>query len=182
MAIEKQVLAFKRLNLADLCFARAGGLAQHIIETQPDPLEWLYSPMIAGMVVTYMKPFVQADGLGVLPSSFSQFTDLVLGETHKLLAEARHKLYAHQDVMTASSFVTQDGTTPFEMSIRFDGTNRYALSPGAIEIGPASLPDIVRLCAHQQLEIKKAINAAWKALTGGKNYPPGTYRVGVDFP
>ena len=178
----EQLLAFKRLNLADLCFARAGGLSQHIIETQPDRLGLLYSPMIAGVVVTYMKPFVRADGLGILPQAFSKFTDFVLGETHKHLEEARHNLYAHQDVQNASGFVTEDGSTPFEMWIRFDGTNRYALRPSVIEIGQDTLHDIVRLCAHQQSEVNKAIIAAWPALTGGKTYPPGQYQVGVNFP
>lgn len=179
---DKQVLAFKRLNIADLCFARAGALAQHIIDTKPDPLDFLYSPMIAGVAVTYMKPFVSALGLGSLPPSFCQFIDLVLGEAHRTLMDARRKLYAHQDVQSSSSFVTEDGSTPFEMWIEFDGTNRYALRPAVIEIGQDILPDVVRLCAHQRIEVNKGIKAAWPCLTSGKSYSSGSYEVGVDFP
>ncbi len=182
MVEDKKLLAFKRLNLADLCFKRAEALAQHVIDTHTDPLGLLYSPMMSGIVVTYMRPFVQADGLGLLPVIFSEFSDVVLRFVHEHLKEARHKLYAHQDIKSASDFITDDGSTPFDMWITFDGTKCVAFRPGVIEIAQKTLPDIVRLCQHQKALVKQTINDAWPSLTGGKTYPPGCYHVGVDFP
>jgi hypothetical protein len=182
MATPQQILTFKRFNLAGRCFDRARALAQHMIDTKPDPTKLLYSPMIAGVVVTYMRPFVRSDGLGPLPQMFTQFQDNTLQETHIQMLESRHKLYAHQDVLSASSLATDDGRIAFDMTIEFDGSNRYSLMPGNIEVSPNTLPAIVSLCEFQRNRITKEIKDSWPALTASKTYTKGKYKLGVNFP
>ena len=52
-----------------------------------------YSPMVAGLVVTHMRPFQSAEGLDPLPEK--KFTEPPVGDLkgrHNKLEEARHKL------------------------------------------------------------------------------------------
>lgn len=183
MSTNQKLLSFKRLNLADLCFKQAEALACHVRDARPDPTQLLYSPMIAGVVVTYMRPFVQSDGLGSLSGKFTTFLDPDLRDTHHQLEESRHKLYAHRDLLVAPKLQTDDGSVPFEMRIEGQNVNKaYLLLPGAIEINPASLNHIISLCLFQQSRITEQIRKLMPSLTGGKHYPPGIYTVGVDFP
>ncbi len=179
---QPQILAFKRLNLAGLCFDQAQALARHLIQAKPDPTQYLYSPMVTGVVVTYMRPFMEAEGLGALPAEFERFTDHDLQEAHDQLKESRNQLYAHRDVRNGAALPTLDGTIPFDMDIEFDGSQSYKLMPGVIEIPPENLPDFVRLCEFQRQRITAKITKAWPSLTGSKTYAPGKYKVGVDFP
>ncbi len=138
--------------------------------------------MMTGVIVTYMRPFVQSDGLGPLPQMFTQFQEKALQDTHNQMQVSRHKLYAHQDVKSASSLPTDDGCVAFDMTIEFDGSNRYSLMPGIIEVSFDTLSDIVRLCEFQRSRITKEIKDSWPALTASKIYPKGKYKVGVNFP
>jgi hypothetical protein len=179
---KKTLLAFKRLNLAGLCFDRAGALAKHILDTSPDPTQLLYSPMVAGVVVTYMRPFVSGNGLGPLPQDFSTFADTDLHDTHQRLVESRHKLYAHQDLQASTSFPTEDGGIPFDMEIEFSDLNGYTLKPGAIEVSSSTLEDAVQLCNFQRQRVSQAVEALWPTLTADKTYAKGSYKVGLNFP
>ncbi len=182
MSLERKILFFKRLNLADLCFKQTEALAEYVRDTKPDPARLLYSPMIAGVVVTYMRPFVQSDGLGSLSREFTTFLDQDLCDMHRQLEESRNKLYAHRDLCVAPALQT-DGGIPFQMRIEFQDVNRaYSLLPGSIDISPASMDHIIRLCLHQQSKITEQLRNLMPSLIGGKHYPPGTYTVGVDFP
>lgn len=177
------LLSFKRLNLADSCFKKAEALARYLDDLKPDTADLIYSPMVAGIVVTYMRPFVQSDGLGKLESDFEQFDDEDLTGMHNQLKESRHKLYAHQDFQAGTTLSTTDGSIPFEMEIEFeDITKGYTMAPGAVEIDPSNLTTIVRLCQHQKTRITRKINNLLPQLTGRKSYAAGRYTVGVNFP
>jgi len=183
MATDPKLLSFKRLNLADLSFKQAEALAAYIRDTRPDPTQLLYSPMVAGLVITYMRPFVQSDGLGMLPDDFAIFPDQDLTDMHNQIKESRHKLYAHRDLRIAPTLATDDGSLPFEMRISFDDPHvSYTLAPGAIEISPSNMDQIIRLCKHQQAIVTQKLRPLVPILTNGKSYQPGTYTVGVDFP
>lgn len=183
MAEDPKLLSFKRLNLADLCFKQAEAIATHIRDSNPDPRELLYSPMVAGLVVTYMRPFVQSYGLGSLSSDFTDFPDQDLFDMHDQLKESRHKLYAHRDLGVAPTLETNDGSLPFEMQISFEDPHlSYTLAPGAVEINFSNMDQIIRLCHHQQTIVTQKLLPLVLLLTSGKSYQPGTYTVGVDFP
>ena len=182
MAKQQQLLSFKRLNLAGLAFDRAAALAEYMIAIAPNPLGLLYSPLAAGLVVTYMRPFMRADGLGPLPADFAQFTDTTFQKSHDQLKESRNTLYAHTDMVVAPKLTTDDGSVPFDMWIEFDGSNRYTLMPGIPEIAPTTLPDIVRVCQFQRSRVTTQIMDSWAALTGCKVNHAGRYTVGTTFP
>src|SRR5882724_3014077 len=95
---------FVRLNLAWLHFLQAKALAEKLIAQPIDPLDLTLSPQIAGVIVTYAKSFVGNNGIGKLGEPFTNFTDQEMSDTHNLLINLRHKLYAHRDAQAVKSF------------------------------------------------------------------------------
>jgi hypothetical protein len=143
----------------------------------------LYSPMMAGVVVTYSRPFVRSDWLGILPPDFSRCDDGELRSTHHDLIAARHSLYAHTDAKKACDLDLEKGSpTPFEMRITIKKAGGVDVEPGVVEMLPESLGQVVALCRHQRDRVEAEVRKLWPALTGGRRYAPGTYAVGVDFP
>ncbi len=179
---EKQLKMFKRLMLGKLCFQRAAALAEHMLKTRPEPLGLVYSPMVTGIVGTYMRPFMSANGLGSLPPEFEKLPTPILQEYHDHVKEARHKLHAHHDLLSAATFTIESGEQPLCMKVRFDGTSTLALQPDLPEIGEHTFPHIVQLCQMQEKRCTMAIQELWPSLTSGKQYQIGMYVVGLDFP
>lgn len=178
-----QLLDFKRFSLAGLCFDQAKALAQHMIEHKPKETEMLYSPMMCGIVVTYMRPFKGASGLGKLPSEFEQFTDTDLRDAHKQMVESRDQIYAHCDLQAGVSLPTIDQGLPYEMWITITNADSYELLPNKVEVPSENLPDLVRLFEFQRSRITARISKLWPSLTGGKDHPrEARLKVGVDFP
>ena len=182
MSKEQQIKAFKRHTLANLCFVRAKAVADFLIDEQPPTHEPLYSPMVTGMVVTYMRPFVSAHGLGPLPSQFSKFRDKIHGDTHAEMIKCRNSIHAHQDLLAQSQISPECGSTSPVLSITFEPPNSCAIIPRVLELHPDSIPNVAALCMFQQSRIADAIETSWEALTDGKTYTAGTYTVGQDFP
>ncbi len=95
---EKELL---RWALADHAFREADALAKHILDSKMEPGTHLFSACVAGVVVSYCRPFMGAEGLGPLPLEMRQFTgekfEPMLMRTHETLFEARNKLVAHFD-------------------------------------------------------------------------------------
>lgn len=180
---EAVLLAFKRLNVACFCFERAGALAQHMADTNLAKESPLYSPMMAGVVVTYARPFVPCYGLGSLPVEFSRLADVDLKSTHDDLIAARHRLYAHTDAEKARDLKLKGGSPPpFETRVTIKEAGGFDVEPGVVEALPESLGQIAALCRHQRDRVEAAVRKLWPALTGGRKYAPGNYVVGVDFP
>ena len=57
----------------------------------------LYFPLLQALVISYARPFIDNDGLGVLPKKWSKFDDLKFSEAHKLNLKYRNELVAHND-------------------------------------------------------------------------------------
>ena len=112
------VKQFKRLSIADLAFMQANELAKHMIAEQLAPLSLLFSPQMAGIVVTYAKNFVSALGIGPLHQSYSGFVDEDMQATHDRLLQSRHALYAHRDVKASKTFDYDDDSIAESYDVR----------------------------------------------------------------
>src|SRR3954467_7490555 len=115
----------RSIALAMRAFESAAALAKHMQASnfeQQNP--FLYSALMAGLVVTYMRPFKEAGrqrGVTDLPASFVEFDDIRLKDAHREMATARNRLYAHTDATYGWKLRVEAGTseTAFETLISF---------------------------------------------------------------
>src|ERR1017187_10242539 len=91
-----------RLARAEHAFYEARAMADHLLAGKYDPHGHLYHACIAGLVVSYCRPFTSAQGLGRLPAEFDQFKNVenpeLLARMHADLFVARNKIIAHFDL------------------------------------------------------------------------------------
>src|SRR4051812_32291330 len=99
--------ATKRLVIAGNTFGQAKLLCEHLETLGSKTDTQLHVPLIAGICVTYMKPFVKSAKLGALPPKFSKFPN---GSEHKKVHEdlrnARNWFFAHRDMVNAPSLLS----------------------------------------------------------------------------
>lgn len=184
--IAKLTKLFAKLSIADLAFRQVRALSEHMIQLSPDPLELIFTPQMGGIVVTYAKNFVSSDGMGPLPNHFNTVAQPDLQETHDKLIEARHRLYAHRDLLAAKSFIYDDQSEikAYQVQIQsFPDGSGVTLLPNVPELNPSILSHIVRLTIVQSEKVKSEFNKIIPIITKGKTYQRNkVYTVGVDFP
>lgn len=175
----------KRLCIADVSFRQAGLLAQALIANGVDATNMTYTPMVAGMVITYAKNFVEGNEFGTLRSPFTDFQDQAMFEAHHTAMIVRHKVYAHRDVAAAREF-QHDDTDPaetYEVRIRLHedgiGCDATVILP---DVPTAFLPTFAALCDLQHQRAKTEIRSLVTTVARRGHYSPGDYIVGIDFP
>jgi hypothetical protein len=175
----------KRLCIAEISFRQAGQLAQLIIETGLDATDLKYGPMLAGMVITYAKNFVENTELGRLREPFIRFRDRAMCEAHHTAMIVRHKVYAHRDLEAGREF-THDDNDPgetYEVRIQLHddgvGCSANVLLP---DLPPDFLPHFVELCELQHTRAKNEIKNLVRTIRSFGEYDPGEYVVGSNFP
>ena len=182
--MSKHTALFARLSFADVSFVQVRALAEYMIACNLDTLSPPFSPMMAGLVVTYAKNLVSADGIGPLNAIFSQFTDSRMQEIHDKLIHARHRLYAHRDALSAKTFTYDNDSPvdPYEVKIQIRKGEPATVLSGVPELPCEFLPFIVELCMLQRARVESELMRIVPIMTKGKRYGPGIYTVGVDFP
>ena len=183
-SVQKQILALKRLIIAGVTFDNVILLCDHIHGLGKNTFTPLHVPLLAGLSVTYMKPFMRNDGLGQLPTKFSKFPGARGHEkTHVDLKNSRDWYYAHRDTIKAPTLHADPGRrSGFE-----DVTLHFAQSGVSFSVNEQSwsLDSILRvrnLCSYQKSRIDKEALALIEALRQGKHLPYGDYLLGRDFP
>lgn len=120
-SLQPQLKSFLRLALAEHAFLEADAMVEHLLIEDISPFSHLYHACIAAIVSSYCRPFMEATGLGPLPSKFKAFNDHnnseLLNVTHEQLFTARNKLFAHFDLQYGDSEHRE---------------SRYALHPGEV--------------------------------------------------
>lgn len=175
----------KRLCIADISFRQAGELAKFIMENIADAADLKYGPMLAGIIVTYAKNFVENTEFGTLRGPFTEFSDPAMYVAHHTAITVRHKVYAHRDLRAGRQFThdDQDPAETYEVRIRLhdDGINcsANALLP---DLPPDFLPTFVRLCDLQHTRARDELRRLIKAIRSVEQYSAGEYVIGSDFP
>ena len=151
-----------RWALADQAFREADALAEHIIESKMDWTSDLFRASVAGVAVSYCRPFLSSTGLGPLPDDMSQFTgetnEAQLRETHETLIEARHKIAAHFDRNHSEDKFRAGHITlpPSEIRIELE-MHRFGVSTNATYLNPQRLIAARHLFAFQICRVSRCI-------------------------
>jgi hypothetical protein len=175
----------KRLCIADVSFRQAGILARYVLDSRLDAGDMKYGPMIAGLIITYAKNFVENAELGMLRKPFNQFEDRITYEAHHTAMIVRHKVYAHRDAKAGREFIHDDNdlAETYEVRIRLHGDgvgcSADALLP---DLPPDFLPHFIELCELQHIRAKDELNRLVKEIRSCGQYSPGEYVVGMNFP
>ncbi len=174
-----QKRALQRLTLAQTAFRQARRLAEHMDKLALDPREEIASAMMAGIVVSYVRPFVRSDGIGPLPKRYSEFEDgSPFAFIHKTMIEARHWVYAHRDHQNAPNLggghVSRDVVSEVVLHLRRDG---YSVSINEPQISPKQLVNFQALCSFQHNRINEEVGDIIIALMGEYKLDVGEYEL-----
>ena len=181
----KMAMQLKRLCIADISFRQAGALAHYIMDAGIIASDLKYGPMLAGMVITYARNFVDSNEFGTLREPFTQFADSTLHEAHLTTMIVRHRVYAHRDLKAGREFIHDDSdpAQTYEVRIRLHddgvGCSANALLP---DLPSDFLPRFVELCELQHTRAKDELKELLRVIRSLQDYPPREYVVGAEFP
>jgi hypothetical protein len=179
------ILAVKRLVIAGTTFKEAELLCSHIETLGEETLTLLHVPLLAGVCVTYMKPFVRGDGLGPLPPAFRRFepANKKHGKVHADLGRLRHWFYAHRDMLNIPRlFADPEGARNFEeVTFHLEGDGTYWFSAHELSWPLNAVISVRELCVFQRHRVDEAIDKHLHHLCSAKMLVPGTYVLGRDL-
>jgi hypothetical protein len=112
----------------------AGKLSEKTVEVgMGNPL---YLPLLEAMIISYSRPFIDNDGLGVLSKQWSEFEDKELKKTHHFILNYRNDLVAHSDhtVRKIQIFSANANFGPMRKKQKMEGPG-FAVSTFWIPLG-----------------------------------------------
>ncbi len=174
-----QKRALQRLTFAQAAFKQAKALCEHMEKLKLEPHEEIASAMMAGIVVSYVRPFVRNDGIGHLPKRYSEFeSGSPFQKIHNTMIEARHWVYAHRDNQNALNLggggVSQDIVSEMTLTLRRDG---YSVSINEPQISPKQLTNFQGLCSFQYNRINEEVSDIIMAIMDQHKIRIGTYEI-----
>jgi hypothetical protein len=178
-----QKRALQRFTLAQTAFRQARALCEHMEKLKLGPHEEIASAMMAGIVVSYVRPFVRNDGIGHLPKRYSEFEKGSPFESiHKTMLEARHWVYAHRDNQNAPNLgggnVSQDVVSEVILTLRRDG---YSVSINEPQISAKQLVYFQALCSFQHNQINEEVGDLIISIMDEHKIGPGVYEIRDDI-
>ena len=178
-----QKRALQRLTLAQTAFRQARALAEHMRKLELDPREEVASAMMAGIVVSYVRPFIRSDGIGPLPRRYTEFDEgSPFAFVHKTMLEARHWVYAHRDHQNAPNLagghVSREVVSQVVVTLRRDG---YSVSINEPQVSPKQLVNFQALCSFQHNRINEEVGDLIIALAKEHRIGLGEYELGDEI-
>lgn len=148
-----------------------------------DSHEEIASAMMAGIVVSYVRPFVRNDGIGQLPKRYSEFEKgSGFEKIHNTMIEACHWVYAHRDNQNAPNLgggnVSQDVVSEVTLTLRRDG---YSVSINEPQISTKQLVNFLALCSFQHSRINQEVGDLIISIVDEHKIDMGVYEIREDI-
>jgi hypothetical protein len=139
-----------RFAFADHAFREARAVTESLLTVPCDPNGHLCSGSIAGIAVSYCRPFMSGNGLGSLPDEYRSFPSTNFERIHRTIFEARNKMTAHMDLMHAANLHALGDIQhhPGEVTVHLTTLGANFVTT-ATYIHPDRLPEILSLCNFQ---------------------------------
>ncbi len=171
--------ALRRLTLAQTAFRQARFLCEHMEQAKVESHEEIASAMMAGIVVSYVRPFIRNDGIGPLPRKYSEFEEgSPYKGIHNTMLEARHWVYAHRDNCNApnlaGSKVSEEIVSELVLTLREDG---YSVSINEPQISVKQLVNFRSLCSFQNNRINEEVGDLITSIMDGEKIGVGVYEI-----
>lgn len=171
--------ALQRLTLAQTAFRQARSLCEHMEQMKIESSEEIASAMMAGIVVSYVRPFVRNDGIGPLPKKYSEFEEgSPYKRIHNIMLEARHWVYAHRDNRNApnlaGSKINEEIVSEVILTLRKDG---YSVSINEPQIFVNQLVNFKSLCSFQNNRINEEVGDLIISIMDDEKLGVGVYEI-----
>lgn len=144
--------------LAHEAFKEAGALAEHLLGMEPPPDKTLFAACVAGIVTSYCRPFMDADGLGKLPPEMEKFETMELEAIHADVFEFRHKFSAHFDLKHSEKTARRGSFSrplgEVQLTLRDDD---FEVRTNAASLSPKTVQTIRTLCAYQMERVSNRL-------------------------
>jgi hypothetical protein len=183
MSKEAKERRLRTLTVSVGTFEAVIAACEFLLKDGIDPNAPYFRTFGAGIVVSYMRPFVQGDGLSALPK-FEEFpSNPELKALHEDLKKGRDFVFAHHSDIDSSSLLPEDKQENAKnIELHFDDNGypvRYVVKP--IQWNRDRLHAIISLCKFQAQRMVDAAMLQMKHLAGDKTYR-GTHILGKTFP
>ncbi len=184
-AVAHHLRAVRRLVIGGNTFQEVRLLCDHIQSLGRETHTPLHVPLFAGVCVTYMKPFVESNGLGPLPDEFKAFPSRSKHrKIHAELESLRNWYYAHRDMINAPKLLSDRASADAfdEITLHVDEEGIPSFSISELSWPIESVERVRDLCAFQRSRVDRAALQHLSVLAKAKALPPGEYLLGRDFP
>lgn len=139
----------------------------------------LYLPLLQAIVISYARPFIENDGLGVLPKQWSTFENKEFKEAHEFILKYRNELVAHSDtsVRKIQIFSSDANFGPVPKGKKMQGPG-YALNTYWISL--RQVETFYRLCGFQADRLSKEAMSMLDEVYGRMELPNKAFDLRID--
>lgn len=139
----------------------------------------LSEAFVAYVAVSYARPFThdrRHSSVASLPEKWGKFSDPKLQETHDMMIDLRHTLFAHSDPTSRKLSIIPPGVVLFRQEIA-QGTS-WELT--TFSLPPHSIGELRNTCVDLQRRLQQRITILIDELYGGMDLPRAKFRVRFD--
>lgn len=176
-----------RLALAHTAFSQAVELTAYLRTSRLIPQDDIYAGMLAGICISYARPFGSNEEVGTLSSEFSTFTKSPKPSeyqaVHNRLLEMRNKLFGHRDMAQVVKIAEKIGVAEkfarVELHIESGQYVGFQMKDLSVQID--DLDTYGEFLLFQKYRVGDAIAASAQALLKGHEvFADGFYRIRDD--
>ena len=173
----------RALAITQRAFRDAEALCRHI-ETHPNLDIGAWAAAMAGISVSYGKPFTQNNGVSPAPPELLEFSDPGQETLHRDLTEGRNWVHAHSDRINAPELISPDERAEcWKVFVNVYEAGRFQLDlPKLPTLQRDKVPEVKALCALQIGRLDILMATELRKLITGYAPVPGRYELNGDFP
>jgi len=173
----------RALYWAEIHMREARDTSNHLIALGEAGQE-LSHCLYTGIVVSYARSFGANKRLSGISSKFRKFTCARFQQLHDLLLDARDIIYAHKDIKKEGDKLSvgllRDDLYKIKIHIADSGESHWIVQRASLPTN--YLKDIIALCEFQIVRMNEESAAMLQHFCKGKDYHPGDYCLGENFP
>ncbi len=175
---QQRVRALKRLVIASVTFQSVELMCDHVEALGKGTSTLLHIPLLAGVCVTYMNPFMSSGGLRPLPRVFKTSEENEHhARVHADLKKLRNWFYAHRDMLNVPSLLADAMSRERfgDLTFHLDADGTYSFSTHQLSWGIEALQRVRDLCQFQRRRADDLADHLLHQLFGKVPLRPGAY-------
>ncbi len=181
---KQRVRALKRLVIASTTFKSVELMCDHVETLGEKTSTLLHVPLLAGICVTYMNPFMSSGGLGPLPRLFTKFGAAERhARVHADLKRLRNWFYAHRDMLNIPTLFADSasGDRFDEITFHLDRDGTYSFSTHQLSWDIEGVHRVRDLCRFQRNRADRLADKILHQLFATVPLTPGAYVLEDEF-
>jgi hypothetical protein len=181
---KERVRALRRLVIASATFKSVELMCDHVETLGEKTSTLLHVPLLAGICVTYMNPFMSSGGLGPLPRLFTTFgANEQHARVHADLKKLRNWFYAHRDMLNIPTLFADSasGDRFDEVTFYLDRNGTYSFSTHQLTWDIEGVHRVRDLCRFQRNRADILADKVLHQLFTDVPLAPGAYVLEDEF-